>query len=202
MRCLRRWYVLLGSLVLAVSGCGGDEPEVLAEPVIGGDLVVMMQPGEGTETNTGRYFVEMFDWEGNFGLQEGTANHVGWVEREFGPVHIVAFTAGRQNPRGGAAESCVIYFPGSGSCTLDPEEPAVFTWRDQGSSYGAEVFGGPDCVEAVITTRSGNTVAILTVEGFAYAEWARDWGEPQTVDFYNAAGVPLSSLDFELESGG
>lgn len=194
--------MLPAALALALLSCGSDEPEVITEPVVGGDLVLAMQPGEGLETNTGRYFVEMFDWEGNFGLKEGTANHVGWIEREFGPVHIVAFTAGRPNPRGGAAESCVIYFPGGGTCTLDPEEPVVFTWGDQGSGYGAEVFGGPDCAEAVITTGTGYTVSVLTAQGFAYAEWPADWGMPETVDFYNAGGVPLSSLDFDPEMGG
>lgn len=196
---LRSWGLLLGAVALVASSCSGDEPAVLAEPVIGGDLVLAMQPGDGTKANTGRYFVEIIDWEGNFGLREGTANHVGWIDAEYGPRHIVTFTAGRDNPRGGDPEFCVISFPGGGGCGIDPDEPAVYGWGDYGSGYGAEVFGGSDCAEAVITTRTGNTVSILTVHGYAYAEWVRDWGEPQTVEFYNTDGDPLLSLEFPLE---
>lgn len=195
---LRRLCVLLGAVVIAGSSCGGDESAVLFEPVIGGDLVLVMKPGEGTETNTGRYFVEMFDWEGNFGLREGTANHVGWIDAEYGPQHIVTFTAGRDNPRGDEPEFCLITFPGGGGCGIDPDEPMVYGWGDG----EADAFGGAEAAEAVIATESGKTVSILTVAGYLHAEWPIDWGMPQTVDFYNADGQQLLSLDFRLESEG
>ena len=185
-------------IALVGSSCGGDEPAVLAEPFVGGDLVLVMQPGEGTETNTGRYFVEIFDWEGNFGLREGTANHIGWIDTEYGPRHIVTFTAGRENPRGDESEFCLITFPGGGGCGLDPEEPMVYGFGEG----EADAFGGADAAEAVVATESGKTVSILTVAGYLRAEWPVDWGWPLTVDFYNADGDPLLSLEFQLEPGG
>ena len=94
----------------------------------------------------------------------------------------------------------MIYFPGGGGCSVDPEEPAIHSWGQSGSGYGAEVFGGSDCAEAGITTEAGNTVSVLTVRGYGYAEWPADWGEPQAVDFYNADGEPLATLEFPLES--
>ena len=124
-RRLNRLRCLLLGVVLAVSSCGGDEPTRLTEPVVGGDLVLVMQPGEGTETSTGRYFVEIFDWDGKFGLREGTANHVGWIDSEYGPRHVVTFTAGRDNPRGGEPELCVYYFPAGSGCGLDVDQPVI-----------------------------------------------------------------------------
>lgn len=195
---LRPWRLLLGAVVLVGSSCGGDKPAVLAEPVIGGDLVLAMQPGDGTKANTGRYFVEIFDWEGNFGLQEGTANHVGWIDAEYGPLHIVTFTAGRDNPRGGEPEFCLITFPGGGGCGLDPSEPAVYGWGDG----QADAFGGSEAAEAVIATESGRTVSILTVAGYFHADWPVEWGTPLTVDFHDSEGELLETLEFQLESGG
>jgi hypothetical protein len=166
--------------------------------VVGGDLLLAMQPGEGTESDLGRSFVEMFDREGTFGLREGTANHVGWIDTEYGPRHIVKFTAGRENPRGGEPESCIIIFPGGGGCGIDPDEPAVYGWSDG----EADAFGGDNAAEAVISTESGKTVSIVTIAGHLHAEWPFEWGMPQIVDFYNADGDLLLSLEFQLESEG
>ena len=178
----------------------GDAATVATEPahVVGGDLLLAMQPGEGTETDLGRSFVEMFDREGIFGLREGTANHVGWIDTEYGARHIVTFTAGRENPRGEEPESCILIFPGGGGCGIDPDEPAVYGWSDG----EADAFGGANASEAVISTESGKTVAIVTVAGHLHAVWPFEWDMPQTVDFYDAEGHPLLSLDFQLESEG
>lgn len=157
--------------------------------VVGGDLLLVMQPGEGTGTDTGRVMVEMFDSQSNFGVREGTANHVGWIDARYGPRHVVTFTAGRENPRGGDPEFCVFIIPGGGGCGIDPEKPQVYGWGED----SAELFAGPEGVEAVITTTSGNTVSILTAEGYAYAEWPIDWGLPQSVEFYSSGGLLLTA---------
>lgn len=185
---------------LEVVAAGDGETTAITEAthVVGGDLLLAMQPGEGTETDTGRAFVEIFDREGMFGVQEGTANHVGWIDTEYGTRHIVTFTAGRENPRGGEPEFCLIIFPGGGGCGIDPDEPAVYGWG-QGE---ADAFGGDGVAEAVITTESGKTVAILTIAGHLHAEWPYEWGWPDTVDFYDATGDPALSLEFQAEPEG
>lgn len=189
--------MLVGVIALAGSSCGGDGSATPAEPVVGGDLVLVMQPGEGSATNTGRYFVELFDWEGNWGVKEGTANHVGWIEARYGPRHVVTFTAARDNPRGGEPEFCFIVFPGGGGCGLDPTEAAIYGWGED----SAELFAGSTGAEAVITTEAGRTVSILTVEGYAVAEWPGDWGGPESVSYYAADGELLTTLEFQPDLG-
>jgi hypothetical protein len=217
----------LSAVLLLLSSCGDGGSGPLTEPVVGGDLVLVMQPGEGTETNTGRYLVEIFDPDGKYGLREGTANHVGWIESEYGPRHVVTFTAGRDNPRGGEPELCVIVvtvgiqavrdeaatFNGGGACGLDADEPMILGGNlgsgsresaripmISGGSLGsaslepADVYGGADGAEAVITTESGKTVSVLATNGFALAEWPREWGLLQMVDFYDTSGDPVGTV--------
>ena len=62
---------------------------------------------------------------------------------------------------------------------------------------GGNVFGGAGGAEAVLGSESGNTVSVLTVGGHVVAECPREWGQPQTVGFYDTSGNLLVRLDFE-----
>jgi hypothetical protein len=132
---------------------------------------------------------------------EGTANHIAWFDREVGPMHVVTFTAGRDNPRGGDPEFCVAF--GGVGCGLDPDEPTLHTWGEDtvngAVGFVANAFGGADGAEAVFMTESANTVSVLTVSGYAHAEWPREWGRPQTVEFHDTAGSLVTRLEFPVE---
>ena len=171
----RPWCGWLGGIVLVAVACGGggEAPTAaLSEHLVGGDLLLVMQPGEGT------------------------ANHVAWFDGEYGPVDVVTFTTGRDNRRGGGAEFCIM-FGGGGGCGLAPDEPILH-------GYGAglaNAYGGADGAEAVFTTESGNTVSVLTVAGYAHAEWPQEWGLPKTAEFYDTSGSLVVRLDVQADSG-
>lgn len=192
----RSWYAWFGGIVLVVAACGGggEEPTAdLSEHVIGGDLLLVMQPGEGRGEEVEQLVAPFAD---PFGVKEGTADHVAWFDGEYRPMHFITFTADRDNPRGGDPEFCVMSGTGVG-CGLDPDDPTLY---DSGVGE-ASAFGGADGAEAVFTTESANTVSVLTVGGYARAEWPPEWGQPQTVEFYDSAGNSLVILSFQPDLG-
>ncbi|MEN8235742.1 MAG: hypothetical protein ABFR89_12565 [Actinomycetota bacterium] len=200
---IRGWSAWLGAVALVAVACGGGSESptaALDEHVVGGDALLVMQPGEG-HGETADHLVALFAGPMG-GAREGTANHIAWFDRDIGPVHVITFTAGRENPRGGEPEFCVWFHNGI-SCGLDPDEPILHGWGDDmfdgGPGFGADAYGGADGAEAVFTTESGNTVSVLTVGGYAHAEWPREWGEPQTVEFYDTDGNPVTRLEFLLD---
>jgi hypothetical protein len=180
-----------------VTGGGGEGPApALSEHVVGGDLLLVMNPGFGRGEEA-ELLALSADPLGTFGVKEGTADHVAWFDGEYRPMQVVTFTAGRDNPRGGDPEFCVV-IGGGGGCGFDPDEPTIHGW----AVGEANAFGGAGGAEAVFTTESANTVSVLTVGGYARAEWPREWGQPQTVEFYDTSGSLLVRLDFQTDSGG
>lgn len=199
---IRSGYAWFGAVLLMAVACGGGSESpaaALSEHVVGGDLLLVMQPGEGRGT-TADHLVAFFAGPLG-GAREGTANHIAWFDREIGPVHVITFTADRDNPRGGEPEFCVVF--GGVGCGLDPDEPMIHTWGDDmfngAAGFAANAYGGADAAEAVFTTESDNTVSVLTVGGYAHAEWPREWGPPQTVEFYDITGNLVTSLEFPAE---
>ena len=193
-----RSYAWLSALALVTVACGGgsEVPTVaLSEHVVGGDLLLVMQPGEGRGGKAEQLAAPVADHVFG-GVKEGTPNHVAWFDREFGPVHVVTFTAGRDNPRGGDPEFCVMFGRGA-SCGLDQGEPALHGWGDEPAGFEADAYGGAGSAEAVFITESANTVSVLTVGGYAHAEWPKEWGKPQTVEFYDTTGSLVVTLDFQ-----
>lgn len=185
------------ALVAVACNGGSESPSAaLTEPVVGGDLLLVMQPGEGPGT-TADHLVALFAGPTG-GAVEDTANHVAWFDREIGPVHVITFTADRDDSRGGAPEFCVVF--GGVSCGLDPDEPRLHMWGDDtfdgALGFAANAYGGADGAEAVFITESANTVSFLTVGGYAHAEWPREWGQPQMVEFSDTAGILVTTLEF------
>ena len=83
----RSWYAWFGGIVLMVAACGGggEGPTAdLSEHVIGGDLLLVMQPGEGRGEEAEQLAAPFAD---PFGVKEGTANHVAWFNGEYRPMH-------------------------------------------------------------------------------------------------------------------
>ena len=202
----RSWSALLGVVVLVAVACGGGSESstpALSEHVVGGNLLLVMESGEG-RGETADHLAELFAGALG-GAREGTADHIAWFDREIGPVHVITFTAGRDNPRGGEPEFCVMFGSGVG-CGLDPDEPMLRDWDrimfDGGAGFGANAYGGSDGAEAVFTTESGSTVSVLTVGGYAHAEWPGEWGQPQAVEFYDTDGNAVTRLEFQTDFGG
>jgi hypothetical protein len=81
---------------------------------------------------------------------------------------------------------------------LEPDyAPTIHDWSDgAGGGFQADAYGGAGGAEAVFITDSAKTVSVLTVGGYAHAEWPREWGEPQTVEFYDTAGNLVTELEF------
>ncbi len=195
-----RLVVWLVGVVLVAAGCGGDGDATdvaLGEHVVGGDLQLVMQPGEGPGEFADS-LVAFPDIEMAFGgARPGTADHVAWIDGAFGPVHFVTFTAGRENPRGGAPELCV-FAGGGGGCRFDPAQPALLDFALL-APFQANVYAGPGGAEAVFVTESSRAVSVLTVGGFAHAEWPDEWGPPQVVEFYDTDGDLLSRLEYPAD---
>lgn len=180
-------------VVLCCGGCDDTDESADRQHVIGGDLLLVMEPGEGP----GEFADELAALVASpfGGVRQGTPDHVASFDGEYGPAHVVTFTAGRENPRGGDPEFCV-WVGSSMSCRVTEGEPMVHGWGWGGPGPSASAYGGPQGAEAVFTTEFGKTVSVLAVGGYAYAEWAEDWGKPQTVAFYDAAGNRIVKLDF------
>lgn len=183
-------------VVLSCGGCDDTDESANREHVIGGDSLLVMEPGEGP----GEFADELAALVASpfGGVREGTANHVASFDGKHGSGHVVTFTAGRENPRGGDPEVCIMFGSGA-SCRPGLGEPTLLDWGAGGAGIEANVYGGADADEAVFTTESTNTISVLTVDGYARAEWLRDWGLPQTVEFYDSAGKLLERLEFPAE---
>jgi hypothetical protein len=184
---------LFAVVVVLLGACGGDnEAAVPRRHVVGGDLLIVMQVGEGPGALAER-LIDGPDLDPFGGAAPGSASHVAFFQSSLEPVplhhtpqgvvHFVTFTAGRENPRGGAAGSC-LWWGGSASCGPRLKEPGVLGFGNLAVAYYAAGFGGEHSTEAVFATASGNTVSVLTANGYAYAEWDTEWGHPTAIDFY------------------
>lgn len=216
----RVWWLGL-VLVLVACGSGGESPATtsnglsaaLAEHLVGGDILLKMETGDGpglfdqtsldsAEELTPLQAAGFFALQGHGGLRDGMADHVAWFDGEYGRMHVVTFRAGQENPRGGEPEFCValVLLQQAGplssgvTCGLDPDEP-MFHGGGVDVVGVAGAFGGTDVAKAVFITESQKTVSVLTVGGWAFAEWPLEWGAPQAVEFHDTARSLVTTLE-------
>ncbi len=214
-RASLRAGVALAIALVAVTSCGASDDGgggVLSEPIVGGDLILFMQPGDGPGVMADQlagHWVRLTE----IPVKEGTPDHLAWFDRttgpdeswfmkDAGPVHVFSFTADRENPRGGDPEFCLM-FGGGGGCAPGIDQPQIHS-SDRGplGGYLAQAFGGADAAEAVILTESGKTISILAAAGYVHAEWPDEWGPPQTVSFYDREGSRALELPFAPQPHG
>ena len=143
-----------------------------------------MEPGEG-----GGQFADDFadSIAGPVGgAVAGTASHVAWFDggHDRGPAHVVTFVPDRDVTED---DFCVWIASGMG-CRVVEGEPQVHGYGWDATYVHASAFGGSNGAEAVFTTEFGKTISVLTVDGYAYAEWSADWGKPAHVTFYDTSG--------------
>jgi hypothetical protein len=204
----RSLAVVVAWTVVAVS-CGGSEDTGTAgdrRRVIGGDLLLAMEPGQGHGEFADSLIAVRADPFG--GADPGSADHVAFFQSSRQPqpflhtpegvVHVVTFTAGRENPRGGEPELC-LSIAGGASCGPGMDQPGWRGWGDLAGGFYAAAFGGLEAVEAVLNTESGNTVSVLIVGGYAYAEWSDEWGRQDTIEFYDTTGSLLILIEIPRE---
>lgn len=193
-------------LMMVGMACGGSDAIDVASDrrhVVGGDLLLVMESGQGVgEFADG--LLSRLRRDGFGGVVPGSADHLAFFESSEppGPGHpggVVDFvTYRRPNPQRGEADFCLSW-GAAASCQRGLPEPGFLGQGTLFWGFEAAAFGGKDLAEAVFVTESANTVSVLAVRGYAYAEWQEEWGPAARVEFYDAAGSLMASVEFPTE---